>query len=665
VTENPAAASAWIEFDEVRIDLAGRRLFVAGAELTLEPKGFEVLALLARHPGRAFSRDEILDVVWGHRHVTPGVLNRAVTMIRQALGENAQQPRYLHTLHGVGYRFDTPVRASATQPASLPAEPAKAASAAPQQLAATDPAPRSTSTRTESASTDAIRAPVNRRIVVFAALALVAFVGATMLYRYVTTPRQPATSGPLLIVLPVRAVGDSQNENVLAAGISEELITRLARIDGLHVIGRTTAERAVADKLDAAQLAQQVGVTHVLEGSLREAGQKLRIDLRLIGAPSGRALWAQDYDREMSDVLALDRDVALAVAATLSLKVGLAPANPSQVDPALFRRYLELRSTFRATDPKRACDEALPALRSFAAEHPDYAPVHGLLARALGWNLCFDPPHRADMVRDATREAQRALELDPNSDDAHAALGIMACQRFDWTACVGETRAALALAPTDAQTRVQYTYVLAFLGYREQALQQAETAWYSDPLNYWVNFSRARILDTLGRHDEAQHYFDTMSALDPAAAQRMSYGRCYNAIWRHDLYAARNAAAQIPEGSGYRASHQALIEALADPSRWPSADASIAASEAATGRYNLVRLFAPHIDAPAALAAFEDHQRRAISTYSLALWQPEYAQLRRDPAFQDYLRRTHTLDYWRAAGWPPQCKPDGDGANCS
>ena len=99
-------ANGWIVFDQVEIDLAGRRLFVAGAETPLEPKAFGVLALLARNPGQAFTRDEILDTVWGHAHVTPGVLNRVITLLRQALGESAENTLYLHTLHGVGYRFD-------------------------------------------------------------------------------------------------------------------------------------------------------------------------------------------------------------------------------------------------------------------------------------------------------------------------------------------------------------------------------------------------------------------------------------------------------------------------------------------------------------------------------------------------------------------------------
>lgn len=100
-----------LTFDDLVIDFAGRRLLRGGVEQPLEPKAFDVLALLAGAPGRAFTRDQILDAVWGHRHVTPAVLNRIMSLLRHALGEDAQHPRYLHTLYGVGYRFNLPAAA--------------------------------------------------------------------------------------------------------------------------------------------------------------------------------------------------------------------------------------------------------------------------------------------------------------------------------------------------------------------------------------------------------------------------------------------------------------------------------------------------------------------------------------------------------------------------
>ena len=111
-------------FDDLAIDFAGRRLTRAGQAVALEPKAFDVLALLAGAPGTAFTRDQILDAVWGHRHVTPGVLNRVMTMLRHALGEEANAPRYLHTLHGVGYRFDLPGEAPVAPAPAVQPDPA-------------------------------------------------------------------------------------------------------------------------------------------------------------------------------------------------------------------------------------------------------------------------------------------------------------------------------------------------------------------------------------------------------------------------------------------------------------------------------------------------------------------------------------------------------------
>jgi DNA-binding winged helix-turn-helix (wHTH) protein len=129
-----------LAFDEFAIDFAGRRLRRGGVEQPLEPKAFAVLALLAAAPGNVFTRDEILDAVWGHRHITPGVLNRIMTLLRHALGEDAQGARYLHTVHGVGYRFDLPEGSTPSPPAfeaeavPVPAQPPRGIGSGPRGI---------------------------------------------------------------------------------------------------------------------------------------------------------------------------------------------------------------------------------------------------------------------------------------------------------------------------------------------------------------------------------------------------------------------------------------------------------------------------------------------------------------------------------------------------
>ena len=657
-----AAVEGWILFDAIEIDLAGRRLFVDGAEVALEPKAFAVLVLLASHPGRAFTRDEILDAVWGRRHITQGVLNRVVTLLRQALGDTAEKPRYLHTLHAVGYRFDGPAAFTASRaPAAGPVAPDLVAAAAD-----TNNAPAAMASTASTAAPPAAPAVVRagRRGVrpgILVAL-VVAVVGAVW-----WKTRQPApapVTAPLLVVLPLRAVDADPAEHAFADGLSEELTTRLAHIEGLRLISSTSSALARSGNLDAAQLAAQLHVTHALEGSLRQSADQLRIDLRLIETPSGRSVWAQDYDRKITDVFALQREIAQAVSSALSLSMGLEPRHEKTGDVDRFRAYLALRSQFRSADLDRACREGVPALRAIVAAAPDYAPTHGLLGRALSSNLCYGPRAQPGDPEEGRREAERALQLDPDEVDAHAALAYVACRDSLWQACFKQTRVALALDPTDAQTRIQYAYWLVGAGYLREAQLETEAAWFSDPLNYWVNFARGRVLDTLGRHDEARRFFDTMPALDETGARRLVYARWFNAVWRGDLGAARQFAQQMAPKEGFRDGYVAVTEALAEPARWPEATKLLDENEARVGRFNFARPLQPGYDPVKTIKGLEDILHSGFGSYWMMLWQPEYVGLRNLPEFQEFLRRTNLVEFWRINGWPAQCHAEGESAIC-
>ena len=662
-------APGWIVFDRIEIDLAGRRLFVAGVETPLEPKAFAVLAMLARNPGQALTRDEILDAVWGHRHVTPGVLNRVITLLRQALGESAEATQYLHTLHGVGYRFDAVTRSLASRPGSAAirsndasrGEPGPA-SAAPAPPAAHAERATATSTAADTPVATLAQKSTNRRRLAWLGVVLVCvLIGAG----YLLTPRPiqtQASTSPTLVVLPLRPVGSAPDESVLADGLSEELITRLARIDGLRLISSTSSSLAQAENFDLNQLAARLHVTHALEGSLRQSGQQLRIDLRLVEIPSGRTLWAQDYDRGLADVFAIQSEIAKSVAGSLTLKLGLAAA-AGERDPQLFREYLQVRHRLAEHPEQAEYDQLTVSLRELVARAPEYARAHGLLARTLLKELRAGEVTPADSA-EAAREAARALELDPDQIEAHAALATLACRATDWMRCMNEFQRVLELAPAESILRTTYGRWLAGIGYLDQALGQIEIGAASDPLSYEASLFRARVLDTMGRHDEARAAFDVTARLPAGTPARLAYARWYNSVWRHDFAAARAFAAQMPFDEHFRDSYLAATEALVDSARWPRVEPLIEASERATGRYNFLRQLAPNPDNAKIIASFEATLKNGSSSYNLLFWNPESAALRRDPAFQDFLRRTHIIDYWRSNGWPTQCHADGERAIC-
>jgi TolB-like protein/DNA-binding winged helix-turn-helix (wHTH) protein/Tfp pilus assembly protein PilF len=685
-TENPAD---WIVFDAVEIDLAGRRLFVAGTNVPLEPKAFAVLAVLAQHPGRAFSRDELLDAVWGHNHLTPGVLNRVVTMLRHALGERVEDPRYLHTLHGIGYRFDAQVRRLDARPVlsdanadATSAELMVSATTRAPTLNAVDMSPvsplpatgdklaDSQSSPTGAADSSPVAPPASApsrtriRSAVIVGLLLATVAGLVWLRHALTSAPAPS---PVLVVLPLHAIGPDNNETAFADGLSEDLTTRLAHVNGLRLISSASALRAQQDGFDAKQLADRLHVTHAIEGSLHETGDRLRINLRLIETPSGRTLWTQAYDRKFADVFTLQQDIAHAVASALALHVDTAPhAREKTVDPQVFREYLELRHVFHAQSSTVANTKAETALNALAARAPDFAPVHGLLALNLASG--FEDDGRDN---DALHEARRALDLDPDDIYAHAALGMVASHNHDWVTAKKEYDAALALSPGDPVMRTIVGMWLGRLGYGEQALSDFEMAYASDPLSYWGAYNRATELDTLGRHDEARQFLDLLPGLESKPERLTVAARWRNAIWRHDYSAARRFAGQMSSLSseeGETTTHAfaavayaAVTEALLDPARRPKADAAIAALEARTGDASQLRLFAPPLDAAPLLAEFELGDQQPDGKI---LWTVDFTALHRDPAFLNFLQRMKFIDYWQSNGWPPQCKPEGDSARC-
>ncbi|MBU6478029.1 MAG: winged helix-turn-helix domain-containing protein, partial [Xanthomonadaceae bacterium] len=537
-----------IVFDDIEIDVAGHRLVVGGKDVALEPKTFAVLALLASNPGKTLTHDDILDAVWGHRHVTQNVLHRAIALLRQALGNHSPPRQYIHTVHGVGYRFDAQVllrssplslevsRATASSDVSIVAAPARQIVEADRPIASSP-----------------------RRYRVAIAIAACALVALATVFIVRTRTAAPPTS-PTLVVLPLQVIGDDRNEAAFAAGLSEELTTQLARVNGLRLISGISPTIARKDGFDPSQLAGKLHTTHALEGSLREAGDKLRISLRLIETPSGRTLWAQDYDRTAGDVFDVQQEIAQAVAGALALPIGLARARVPAPDPQVFREYLQLRHVFLASNDMTAFAQAERDLNALAARAPDFAPVHALLALNLASDFEGEGKEHA-----ALREARKALAIDPDDSYAHDALGQVAAHNRDWATVKKEYDTALALNPADPVAHNIDGMFLSRLGYGEQALTQFEIAYASDPLGYWVTYNMGTHLDVLGRHAEAKTYLDLLPGREAKPSVMTEVARWRNAVWRRDFAAARGFAAQLLENDGLRKAYAAVTDALIDP----------------------------------------------------------------------------------------------------
>lgn len=663
-------------FDDVAIDFAGHRLLRGGIEQPLEPKAFAVLALLSGSPGKVFARDDILDAVWGHRHVTPGVLNRVMTLLRHALGEDAHAPRYLHTLHGVGYRFDLPAVTALPEPAvGTPATP-EAAIAEAILCSLNQPAlPR-------LRATDVARSPephARLRSLFWLVPPLALLLAGAWYFRprapFVATAPMPAAVTPAtklsLVVMPLKPIGEGNGVRTIADGLSEELIGELAQIEGLRVIARESTRLAATESTNSTQLAKRLGITHLLEGSLQQAGQSLRVRLRLVDAGSGSALWTRAFDRDASEVLLMQREIARAVAASLTLKLGLT-VNPGKSGDAEFlRRYLVAKMPMdRIVLPsEQSIEVAENEFRALLRERPDDARVHASLAVALYFRTIRRPSQASvPALRDeALHEAAIALQLDPNLPEPYVVQGNAACNVDDWERCLELLDKALALGASQRDF-ARYAFALARLGYLHRAEMTLRESIARDPINGRLHFILGRILDTLGRHDEARRRF---------AEHRTSndrYARWFNAVWRRD-YAGALRIAETEMGARddsdiygdlLKPGHIAGSRALIDPVLWPRAIVAAREFEQKTGLMGFILLLAPDAPdhAPELIAKLNVARRLSYSSWDLLLWTKDLAYLRRDPAFQAYLKDSGILDYWRKHGFPKQCRPQDDGAVC-
>lgn len=331
-------------FDDVVIDFAGRRLSRGGTEQALEPKAFAVLALLAGSPGHVFTRDEILDAVWGHRHITQSVLNRIMSLLRQALNEDAQRPRLLHTVYGIGYRFDLPMPALGPDVMETDVS-APVADALPP-----------TPTPTPSPAAIALERVRTRWFAAFAVAALLALVAAAWLPRKdegaaaapAASDHPPAVPAqPSLAVLPFADHSRLRDQEYLADGLAEEILNQLAQAPALRVVGRTSSFSFKGKDEDLRAIGRKLGVAYLLEGSVRKDGDHLRVTAQLVRADDGTHLWSRIYARELREVFAVQEEISRDVALALSVKLDVAKFNREQggtTNVEAYERFLRWRS---------------------------------------------------------------------------------------------------------------------------------------------------------------------------------------------------------------------------------------------------------------------------------------------------------------------------------
>ena len=433
-------------FDDIVVDAAAHTLTRAGEAQTVEPKAFAVLLMLLRRAGELVGRDELLDEVWGHRHVTPGVSTRVIAQLRHALADDSQRPRYIQTQHALGYRFIGELRAGAEPPAveaqtEAGQDPLEGVAAVRQSVppalnvAANEPEPAT------AAGSDADEQPEPKARVAYgarrrwlaqrkwwlaAAALLVIAAGGYWFGQRAQTAQ--AVSEASIAVLPFASLSADSRDGYFAEGLGVEMHDALAGVPGLRVVA---APRGGSKQpTDIKALGTQLGVATLLYASVRREGPRVRISARLSDTRTGFTLWAHSYDRETRDVFALQSDIANEVVQAL---VGVLPGNSlASARQALARRltptqnvaaydaYLKGQQQLRQRGD-RAADSAINFYQGALAIDPGFARAQAGICRAEIKR--FEGARDTAAFERAQSACTRASGMDPSLREVSLAMG--------------------------------------------------------------------------------------------------------------------------------------------------------------------------------------------------------------------------------------------------
>lgn len=465
-----------------------------GAEVRLPPKAFDLLVALAGSRGHLLEKDDLLKQVWPDSFVEESSLAQHVSLLRKALQDGEDGTIYIETVPKSGYRFTVPVR-EISGPGSVAVKPAD------QDLS---PGPAEVK---RSRSWIALLATV--AVLLVAVAAIWPFAGVGMWRR--SNQAVPPSGKVMVVVLPFENLTGDSGQDFFSDGFTEEMITQLGHLDPAHlgVIARTSSMHYRDTKLGVDAIARELAVQYVLEGSVRRAGNRIRISAQLIQVRDQTHLWAQNYDREGRDVLDVQSQVASAIAEQIQLK--LTPeassrfARSTPVDMEAYDAYLQGRYFWNRRD-RPGLEKAVQYLEQAVARDSSQPKFYAGLADALAilGSLPDSPIPRPEAMERARTAAMKAISLDESSAEPHASLGFVEMHYdWNWAAAEKEFRRAIELNSSYATAHHWYAYYLMSMGRQEESLTEIRRAQELDPLSLIIQRDVADMLYYARRYDEA------------------------------------------------------------------------------------------------------------------------------------------------------------------
>ncbi len=651
------------ELDPSRFELR-----CAGKQVAVEPQVLELLIYLVANRDRAVTRAELFDSLWRGRIVSDAALNSRIKEARAAIGDDGKSQAQIRTLHRTGYRFVGPVEEVAVNENIAAAAAAQAAgeAAEPSILAVAPVAPR---VWPRWLALGAAAAGLALAIGAFALLPrsdgdmppAEALASATAR----APPTLPLTERSLA-VLPFTSLSPDKDQAYFADSIGVELLNVLSRLPDLRVIGRTSSAYFKGRQETPLEIGATLGATHLLTGSVRKAGERVRIDVELVDAARGYRLWSDSYDRGFDDIFEIQDEIAERVATALQVKLGLGISgelgmtrNVAAYDE--FLRGVALYSEYRAESFLRAIEHMQRAI----ALDPSFS-------RAWAYLYCIHLDSRVALPERAAESRRRAVDalaearkLTPDAPFVRvldARNGMHLGRRVEARAVLDSMPPGFWTGDRNLTRDVFRGRFLVGTGHANEAIEALERARAADPLSpvvaLYLGVAHAidgNSSDALAETERGLDlgFFHPLF-LENAMLIALSSGN-------HDQIRRRVAAVSLENGD-YSAINDSLLEYLDDPYQGRVAVRRIAAMPARADylRSILIAHWAAYYGEPELALEILNVISPGAADDGL-LWRPIMSEVRRLPGFKDLVRREGLVDYWEAYGWPDLCQPAASG----
>lgn len=500
-------ASGVLRFDNFELEVRAGQLRKRGVRLRLQGQPLRVLTVLLERAGDVVTREELREQIWAADTFVDfdHSLHNAIARLREVLCDSAETPRYIETLPRRGYRFIARVEAGDVPAASSSAKPAPQGEVPAQA--------RLTRLHTLALAT----------VPVLLVIGVALWLGHTG-----SAPTSAAPRLNSIAVLPLANLSGDPSEEFFADGMTDQLITDLAQVSSLRVISRTSVLQYKETKKTLPEIARELNVDAIVEGSVTRSGQRVRVTAQLLLAPTDRHLWAKTYDGDAGDVLKLQSEVADAIAH--QIRAQLTPQQQAQlhsarvVNPVAYDAYLKgrLYLTTEYTKPE-SLKKAQRLFEEAIEKDPNWGLAYAGLADTYVYLAFTGVLSRDAAYRSAKEALAKAMQLDDSIGEAYDTLGLLSSQfDWDWDAADREFNRAIALAPSYSCAHEDRAMFLASAGRRSEALAEiakieqldysvtsagVESATYYDLQDYPALIQASRRGLLLDPKDSGQHFY--------------------------------------------------------------------------------------------------------------------------------------------------------------